>query len=179
MLGQDRHQSDDQRHLAVAARVEGEFDLALAGLLDLGDLFVIGAVIGAAVIAQQRMREDHVVDGDRRPIREFCLWPQSELDETAVVGRLDALGDQTIKREGLVIGAREQAFVEIVAQAFAGVALDDQGIEAVIGALHAEHNAPALASVGVDVGKMGKIRWFLRRAMHGKPVLRFCHGAAG
>ena len=179
MLGQDRHQPDDQRHLAVAAAIEGEFDLALAGLLDLGDLLVIGAVIGAAVIAQQPEREDDVVDGNRRPIREFRLRPQGEFDGTAVVGRFDALGDQTIKREGLVIGARQQALVEIIAQALGGVALDDQGIEAVERALHAEDHAPAFASVGIDVGEVGEAIWLRRRAMHREPLLRLCHSAAG
>ena len=86
--------------------------LALAGLLHLGDLLVVGAVIGAPVIAQQRVREDHVVDGDRRAVGELRLGAQRELDEAAVGGRLDALGDQAVKREGLVIGAGEQALID-------------------------------------------------------------------
>ena len=51
--------------------------LRVAGLLDLRDLLVVGAVIGAPVIAQQRVGEDHVVDGDRRAIGKFRLRAQA------------------------------------------------------------------------------------------------------
>ena len=94
-------------------------------------------------------------------------------------GRLDALGDQPVEGEGLVIGPGQQALIEIVAHAFGRVALDDQRIEAVVGALHAEHDATPFGRVGIDVGKMAEILGSSRRAMHGKPGLRLGYGAAG
>ena len=167
MLRQDRHQAHDQRHLAVAALVEGEAHLARTGLLDLDDLLVIRAVIGPAVIAQQRVREDHVVDGDRRAVRELGRRVQRELDEASVGRRLDRLGDQPVKRERLVIGAREQALIDIVADAVGRLALHDQRIEAVIGALHGEGHAAAFRRVLLHVGKVVEAGRLARAAMHG------------
>ena len=43
VLGQDGELADDLRQLAVAGRVEREGDLAIAGLLGLDDVAVIGA----------------------------------------------------------------------------------------------------------------------------------------
>src|SRR5262249_3865764 len=55
VLREDRHQAHDQRHLAVAALIEGEAHLALAGLLYLGDFTIIEAMVWPPVIAQQGM----------------------------------------------------------------------------------------------------------------------------
>ena len=46
MLRQHRNFADDERQLAIAGAVEGEFDVALADLLALDDVPVVGAYIG-------------------------------------------------------------------------------------------------------------------------------------
>ena len=169
MARQHRHQAHDQRHLAVAARIEGELDLAVAGLLHLRHLLIVGAVVRAPVIAQQLEGEDHVVDGDRLAVGEFRLGVERELDEAPVVRRLDAFGDQAIEAERLVVSAREQALIDIFADAFRAHALDDQRIEAVEGAAFGEDKPPALRRIGIGVGKMREARRLRRFAMHGDP----------
>jgi hypothetical protein len=51
VLREDRHQAHNQRHLAVAALIEGEAHLALTSLLHLGDFTIIGAMVWPPVIA--------------------------------------------------------------------------------------------------------------------------------
>ena len=70
-----------------------------------------------------------------------------------VVG-LDALGQQAIEREGLVIAARHQAFDHKAPDLLNGEAPDDQGIEAVEGAEQAPDQPAALRRIGIGVGHM-------------------------
>ena len=176
--GRTGHQSDDERHFAVTARVEGEFHLARPGLLHLGDLLVVGAMIGPAVIAQERVGKDHVGDRDRSAVGELRFRAQRELDVAPVVRRFHALGDQPVEGEGLVIGAREQALIDVFAHALGRNALDDQGVETVEGTLHGEGRAAALGRLGIGIGKMRKPSGLERLAMHGKALLRTGRSAA-
>ncbi len=136
-------------------------------------------MIGPAMIAQQRVREDHILDRDRHAVGELRLGAQRELDEAAVRGRLHALGNQPVEAEGFVIGAGEQALIDIFAHALRRRALDDQRIETVEGALHGEDDASALGSVRIGVRKVSKAFGLARLPMHGQSRARFRPGSAG
>ena len=178
MARQHRHQAHDQRHLAVAAAIEGELHLAVAGLLHARDLLIVGAVVGPPVIAQQSVREDHVVHGDRRAVGELGLRVQRELDEAPIVRRLDLLGDQAIERERLVVSPGEQALIDIFADAFGALAFDDERIETVEGAALGEREPPTLRRIRIGVGKMGEARRLGGLAMHGNARRRLATEAA-
>ena len=120
-----------------------------ADLLGLGDLAVVRAVIGPALLLQQRMAEEDVLGRDRRAVGEARLRAQMEGDGAAVLRHLDAFRDQAVEREGLVAAARQQALVDVVAQVARGHALDDEGVEAVEGAERAQHQ-PAAFGRGRD-----------------------------
>ena len=113
------------------------------------------------------MREDDIVDGDWRPIGELRIRVQRELDIAPIGRRLDALGDQPVEREGLVIGAREQTLLDIVAYAVGRRALDDQRIETVVRALHGEDGAAPLGRIWIGIGKMREAGGLEGLAMHG------------
>ena len=179
MMRQDRHQADDERHLPVAATVEGELHLVRSRLFYLRHLLIIGAVVGAAVIAQQFVREDHVIDRDWAAVGELGLRAQRELDGVPVPGHLDGLGDEAVKAEGLVVRARQQALIDIVADTFGTLALDDQGVQAVVGPALGENQPPAFRCLRVHIGKMAEICRLLWLAMHGDATARLgrrCHG---
>ncbi len=138
-FGQDRQrQAEDQRQLAIVGAGEIEPDAALADLLDAGDLAEIGLVVGAALVAQDLHREDHVVDGDRLAVREFRRRVERELDPAPVGRRLDGLGEVAVKREWLIGAALQQRLEDqlaedrVVKPARRGeAALHDERIEAV------------------------------------------------
>ena len=75
MLGQHIELPDNQRHLAISGAVEDERDFALARLLDLGDMAVIGAN-GRAVFLERLHREDHVLDSNRLAIMMMRALPR-------------------------------------------------------------------------------------------------------
>ena len=179
MFRQDRHQSHDQRHLAVAIAIECELHLAFARLFGAGDFLVIGAVVGTAMIAQRLEGEDHVIDRDRRAVGELGLRVQRELDGAPVLRHVDRLGDQPIEREGLVIGARHQALIDEVADALGGDAFDDEGIETVEGPAPGEDQPAALWRVRIDVGKGGETLLGPRLAMHGDSRRGLRNGPSG
>ena len=71
MLGEHRHQPEDEGQLAVVAAGKIEAHRALADRLGFGDLGVIGAVVGAAVVAQELPGEDDILGGDGLAVGEF------------------------------------------------------------------------------------------------------------
>src|SRR5262249_62257167 len=93
-----------------------------------------------------------------------------ESDGTAVLGQLDAFCDEAIECESLIAAARQQAFIDIVAQGTGAHALDEEGIEAVEGAKLAAHEPAALWRLRICVGKMRKTRRMLGLPIHGDGV---------
>ena len=89
MLGQHVELTQDQRHFAVARRVENEGDLALAGLLDLDDVPVVGARM-RVVLLEHLEREDHVLDRHRLAVVVARAGAQSE-------GRRGKIGRMTYR----------------------------------------------------------------------------------
>ena len=155
VLGEHRHQPEDQRQLAVVAAGKIEAHRAFADHLGLGDLGVIGAMVGPAFVAQQLPGEDHVVGRDRLAVRETRGGVEREGDVAALGVGLDRAGDQPVERERLVVAARHQALDHVAADGPQREPLDDQGIEAVEGAEHAVHQAAALGRGRIGVAAHG------------------------
>ena len=178
MAGQDRHQAEDERQLAVAVGGEVESHGALGERGGAGDLDVIGAKIRTAVIPQQLPGEDDVGRGHRRAVGECRPGIEIERDIGALVIGLDRARQQAVQRERLVIAAHHQAFEHVAAHFRRRQSLDDEGIEAVERAEHAAHETPALGRVGIDVAEGGKAFRQRRLAMHrdGMTRLRRCRG---
>ena len=111
---------------------------------------------------------DHVVRGDRAAVVEARLGPQGEDHERAVLGHLDRLGDEAVFAERLVL-ARDHEGIEGEAHPARGDALQDEGVEAVVGADRGLVHLPALGGVRIGVVEMGEAGLVLHRAMHGDP----------
>ena len=126
MPRQDRHQAEDQRQLAVVGAAEIEPHRERVGRLGLCDLGIILPVIGAALVAQQLPRKQHVLRRDRLAVGEARLGVEVEGDIAARVVGLDALGQQAVERESLVIAARHQALDHVAPDLLNGEAPDDQ-----------------------------------------------------
>ena len=73
VLGQDRHQAEDQRQLAVVGVLDVKANPAVTDTLDAFDLGVVGPVVRPPLVAEEFETEDHVIDRDRVAIREFRL----------------------------------------------------------------------------------------------------------
>jgi len=131
VLGQDRHQSKDQRQLAIAAVGEIETHGASIENFDLGDLGIVGTVVRPAVIAQQLPGEHHVFGGDQRTVGEMRCGIECKRYESAGVVGLDGLSEQSVKRKRFIVGARQQALDHVTADWLKRQTLHDQRIEAV------------------------------------------------
>ena len=170
MLGQYRHQAEDQRQLAVVGATEVEPHRERVGRFGLCDLGIILAMVGTALVAQQSPGKQHVLGEHRLAVREARPGIEMEGDVAPGVVGLHALGQQAIEREGLVIAPRHQAFDHEASDLLHGEAPDDQGVEAVEGAENALHQPATLRRIGIGIGHMGEIGRQGRRAMHGDGV---------
>ena len=157
MLGQYRHQAEDQRQLAVVGAPEIEPHGMRVGRFGLCDFGIILAMVGAAFVAQQRPGEQHVLGEHGLPVGETRPGIEMEGDIAPGVVGLHALCQQTIECEGLVIAPRHQAFHNKAPDLLHGEAPDDQGIEAVEGAEKTLHQPAAFRRFGIGIGHMGKI----------------------
>ena len=172
MLGQDRHQAEDQRQFAVAGVAEIEPHRERVGRFGLCDLGIILAMVGTALVAQQGPGKQHVLGAHRLPVRETRQRIEMEGDVTPGVVGFHAFGQQAIQREGLVIAPRHQAFdheapLDAYPDLLHGDAPDDQRIEAVEGSEKALHQPAAFRRIGIGIGHMAEIGRQGRRAMHG------------
>ena len=157
MLGQYRHQAEDQRQLAVVGAPEIEPHGMRVGRFGLCDFGIILAMVGAAFVAQQRPGEQHVLGEHGLPVGETRPGIEMEGDIAPGVVGLHALCQQTIECEGLVIAPRHQTFNHKAPDLLHGEAPDDQGIEAVEGAEKTLHQPAAFRRFGIGIGHMGKI----------------------
>jgi hypothetical protein len=76
MLRQHVELADDLRQFAISGLIEREGDVALAGLLGLGDMPVIGGRL-RVVLLERLEREDHVFDRDRLAVMPFGACAQT------------------------------------------------------------------------------------------------------
>ena len=171
MLGQDRHLAGDQRQLPVHLAVEGELDLAVADLLGLDDVGVVGAVERVALGLEGLEGPDHVLDRDRRAVLPARLGPQREDHPGAILRHLDALGDQAVFRERLVQVADRQG-VEQQSEAGGIVALEDELVEIVEGADRRQGQRAAFGRVRVSVVEMGEVGAVFELAVHRRAMPR-------
>ena len=95
MLRQHAELTQDHRHFTVTRRIEDEGDLALAGLLDLHDVAIVGR-LHRAVLLDHFHREDHVLDRDRLAIVVARVGAQAERRRREVGRMADRFGDQPI-----------------------------------------------------------------------------------
>ena len=96
----------------------------------------------------------------------------------AVGVRLDGLGDLPVEGEGLVQIAGHERLENIAIEPLGGGArLQIERIEAVEGALRANHQTPALGRFGVGVGQVGEVARKGGLAVHRDPMGRLTgHG---
>ena len=172
VLGQYRHQAEDERQFAVAGVAEIETHGALIERLGAGDLGIIGAVIGPAVIAQKLPGKDHVGGCHRRAVGKARRRIEREGDITARIVGFDRAGEQAVERERLVVTARHQALEHVAAQRLRRQAFDDERIKTVERAEYALHHAAAFGRFGIRIRHHGKIAGQSRVAMHGDAVCR-------
>ena len=149
VLRQDRHQPEDQRQFAVVGAGEIEAHRERIERLGLGDLGVVLAMVGAALVAQQRPGEQHVLGRDRLAVGEARAGIEAEGDVSPGVVGLDGLGEQAVERERLVIAARHQALDDEAPHLLHGKPAHDQRIEAVEGSGKPQTSRPPLGAAGL------------------------------
>jgi hypothetical protein len=119
--------------------------------------------VGPAFVAQQLPGKNNVGRRHRFAVGKARRGVDGEDDESPRRVGLDAVGEQTIEREGLVIAARQQALDRVVADIGGGQPFDDEWIEAVEGAEHALRQLAAFARrrIGVtgplEIGRPGRV----------------------
>ena len=166
VLCQHRHQSDDERQFAVVSAGKVEAHRAPIGRFGFGDLDVIGAEIRPTFVAQQLPGKNHVSRRHRLAVGEAGRRIDSETDVGACgIGR-DAVGQQAVERERLVIAAGEEAFDDVAPHIGSRQSFHDEGVEAVEGAEDALRQVPAFRRLRIGVGRMGEIRPPCRFPVH-------------
>ena len=167
VLGQNRHQPEDQRQLAVVRSGEIEANGALADGFGAADLGIVCAVIRTTFVTQQLPREDHVLGRDRMPVGEFC--PRIERKRRVAARRIgfDRLRQQTIERERLVEAARHQTLDDVAAHVLERQSFDDERIEAVEAADNARDQTAGFRRGRIDVAKMREAGRERRTSVHG------------
>ena len=116
---------------------------------------------------QQSVGEGDVLGGNRLAVVKARFWPQVEYDPAAVVGKLQAFGNQAVGRVRLVTGgvvdaaAHHQRLVQLADAKLAKVAgvdragaLEGVRVERVEGAAAHDPQGTALGRVRVDVVQM-------------------------
>ena len=166
MPGQYRHQAEDQRQFAVVGAGEVEPHGEGIRCFGLGDFRIILAMVGAPLVAEQGPRKQHVLGEHRLAVREARLGIEVEGDVAPAVVGFHAPGQQAVKRKGLVIAARHQAFDHEASDLLHGEAPDDQRIEAVEGTENTLHQPAAFRRLGIGIGHMGEIGRQGRGAVH-------------
>ena len=172
MLRQHRHQADDQRQFAVVGAGKIEAHRARIARNRFDHLGVVGAVIGPALVAQQRPGKNNVIRCHRLAVGETRRRIEREGDIAARGVGLHAVGEQAVERERLVIAARQQALDHVAADIGRRQTHDDERIEAVESAEHALHQFAAFRRRRVGIARMAEVRGPCRFAVHGDGILR-------
>ncbi|CEG08027.1 hypothetical protein BN961_01435 [Afipia felis] len=119
------------------------------------------------MVAHQLPGEQHILRGNGGAVREPCRRVDVEGDISAGVVGIDAVGEQAVERERLVVVARHQALDHVAADLLHRDAPHDEGIQAVERAEQAPGQAATFRSVWIGIGEILKVIWQRRFAMHG------------
>src|SRR6202040_2213059 len=157
----------------VVASGKVETYCPLADDFRLGDLGIIGAIIGTAFIAEKFPRKHDILRGDRGAVREARGRFEGENTVPAPGVRFHRARDQAIEAEGLVVSARHQTLDHVVAHGWRCYSLDDEWVEAVESAEHALHKAAALWRRVVGIGEPGEVLGHCQLAVHGDAIMPF------
>ena len=111
MFRKYRHFARDQRKLAIAGTVEGEFHVAVADLLAFCDVDVVGAV-HRAVFLQRIEREDDVGRGNRLAVVPASIGAQPVDHIGEIVGMGRGLRKQAIRRRHFIERLAGQGLVD-------------------------------------------------------------------
>ena len=153
--GQDRHHRQGQRQLAVVRAGKVEAHRPVVRRFDALDEAVGGALLRTAFRLQEIEGEEDVGRGDRRAVGKMRRRVEVEDDLVARRVGLEALGDEAVERERLVVGAGHQRLIDVADEALRGrQGLDVVGVQAVERAEIGEVEPAAFGRVGVDVGEM-------------------------
>ena len=175
MLGEDRHEPDDHRQLAVAGFLVEDDRQRIRGLDP--HHFGIGVLeIRPAVVAQGLQREDDVGRGHLLSIGELRLRPEAERYGGKIRADVDGLGQQAVKRERLFPVASEQALESVGANTGHRLAEDDEGIGRIECSRHCLVEAAAARGTGICIGEVGEVGRQSGFAMHRQAVFRRCDG---
>ena len=169
VLRQHHQLSQDQRQLPVGAATEGESYGPFVELFDLLHVAVIPAVEGDGLGDQGLEGPDDVIRGHRLAVVPTRLRPQLEGDPRAVLGHGDALRQKAVFAEGLVRGPDHQRLVD-APDARRRTTLDDEGVEAVVGADGLQPHRAALGRLRIHVVEVLEVRRVLEVPVHGDAV---------
>ena len=111
VLRQYRELAHDLRKLAIARRIEGKLDLAIADFFGLHHVAVIGRIL-RMMFLERIERENHVVRRHRLAVMPFCLRPQTIGDGGKILGMADRLGQRAVFGRNFVQRRRHQRFVD-------------------------------------------------------------------
>ena len=120
-------------------------------------------------------REQDILGGHRRAVREFGRRIQPERHIGAILVGLDGLRNEPVEREGLVERTRHESLEDVAVKTLrSGACAQVERVETVERALEREIEPAAFRRVGIRIGEIRKPRGQRRRAMHGDAV----HGRA-
>jgi len=165
VLGEHPKLPHDLRQLTIAALVEGECDLVLAGLFGLHDVLVIGG-LRRIVLGERFERKDHVRYGDRLAVMEARLRTQT-IGRRGEVGRMPhGVRQQPIVGRDLVQrGVEQHIGGEHDLSRQRSLHDADGEVEIVERAGQAHAHEAALGGVLIDVVEMLEVRRVFDRAV--------------
>ena len=182
MLGQHVELTQDHRHFPVARRVEDEGDLALAGLLHLDDVPVVGCA-ERVVLLEHFQRIDHVLDRHRLAVVVASAGAQSE-GRRGKIGRMaDRFCDKPVLGRYFIERGHQQSVGDHSGtHGYRALKSGHHLVEIVEGPERDHAHDASLGRVRVDVFEMLEPGWILelaeqRQAM--PPVGRLPAGLRG
>ena len=168
MLGENRHQAKGQRQLLILRIRKIETNVLRAENIHMLDHGIGQTLLRAPLSRKQVEAEQHVLRGQRMPIREMGFRIEMKQNETARSIGFITFSNQPVKRERLVERAHHQGLKHIAIQPLCGGArLEIERVEAVKCALQAKLDFSALGRIGIGIGQ-GRHACKSRLPVHGQ-----------
>ncbi len=192
MRRQHRQLAQAQDQQRIAGALEDKANTSFAENVDAADILQYGAIVGVALFLEQTIGECYVLGGDLPAVVKACLGAQVEDYPAAIVGKLQAFGDQTVGGVGLVAGrviqaaADHQWLVQLTDAELgkvAGVdragALEGIGVQGIEGAAAHDPQGAPLRCVRVDIVEVLEVFRVAGLTVEGVAVLAIQRGPAG